>query len=326
MRLNYRMHNPDDIDALVQFWKENSGWDDIDRNEWERRFLHTPYGSASVAIAEDVERKEIVGQMIFIPTKVSVDGSELSAHRPYAMVVKQSYKQLSGYLKLVDMVAKLYNYAIAIFKESGVSLIHMMPDQRWSRLLKFLPALQIGSFPLWSLPLETHAKFEMPFGFDAEPISAADERIDQLWQESVQLYGCSVQRNAASLPWKTSHGNYQLLGIYKKGELKGVVASIAKLKDKQWLICDMLTADGDETLTATIQAACRQAVAYKAQLKAHEEMNKVAVLTTPLMEQVITPIGFKKEDYKFPMLVQLLDKSLTKQQVAPERWYASAND
>ncbi len=55
-------------------------------------------------------------------------------------------------------------------------------------------------------------------------------------------------------------------------------------------------------------------------------MEKAAILATLLIEKHIELLGFKKDKYKFPIVVQLLDPNLPKQQVAPERWYASAND
>ncbi|MEO6546411.1 MAG: hypothetical protein ABIN94_00365 [Ferruginibacter sp.] len=325
MSLQFRMHVPDDVNALVQFWNENSGWDQIDRNEWERRFFNTPFGNASVALAQESVSREIIAQLIFIPTMVCVDGSGRKASRPFAMVVKQD-KKPAGYLKLVDMIYKMYTHAVDHFKQQDFSLIHMIPDPRWSGLLRFLPALQVGSYPLCSRSLSMEEKFNLPDGYTVKTISADDKALDSLWNESSELYGCSVLRNSSSLPWKTSLGHYQLSGIYKNNELKGMVSSVPKLKDKQWLICDMVTSDAGESLTATLQAAFNHALEYKASLKEGEELNKVAILTTPFLERTVTSLGFVKDNYKFPMLVHLLDNRLTKKQVAPERWYASAND
>ena len=320
-----RMHTEDDIDELSRFWSDNSGWDQIDRNEWERRFYHTPFGHASVAIAHDNNTNEILGQLIFIPTVVSIEGSNINAYRPFALVVKQRKEAISGYLKLVDIVGKMYHHATKSFKEKGTSLIHMMPDPRWARLLKFLPGLQIGSFPLWTLPLAINHKFEIPDEYATELFNASDERINKLWEDSSKLFECAVVRNTHSLPWKTSHGNYILLGISKNNELIGLVVSIAKLKDKQWLICDMLAADNDQSLTVTIQAACNLAYDFQQQEEG-KAISKIAILVTPAIEKVIEPLGFKKDNYQFPMLVHLLDNSLSKKQVAPEKWYVSAND
>lgn len=325
MTTRYRLHQPEDIDALVQFWSENSGWDQIDRTEWERRFHYTPYGSATVTLAEDAATREIVGQFIFIPTLVHIDERTVKGYRPFALVVKKSYTSTFGYLKMIEIVAKMYNHTIHHFRKSGIGLIHFMPDPRWSRLLKFIPDLQIGSFPLWSLPLPLTESFQLPSGYGVNFITPADERINTLWESGRKLHGCSIARNTTLLPWKISHGDYLLQGIFKQGELKGVVAFIAKCKDKQWLICDVIASDNDESLIVTLQAACNYAHAYRNNLEA-EALHKIAILATPLIEKAIAPLGFKKDNYNFPMLVHLLDASLTKKQVAPERWYASAND
>ena len=57
MSIAYRMTTENDVDALVDFWLQNSGWDQIDRKEWERRFYYTPYGNSPVAIAIDETSK-----------------------------------------------------------------------------------------------------------------------------------------------------------------------------------------------------------------------------------------------------------------------------
>lgn len=324
-QLSYRVHTEDDIDALVEFWRDHSGWDNIDRTEWERRFMNTPHGNASVAIAED-DKRQIVAQMIFIPSAVNVDERIVKAYRPFAMVLKKNETSSPGYLKLVDLVYKMYTKAIDSFKKQNIGLIHMIPDPRWSRLLRVFPALQMGGFPLWSLSLLALQKFEIPAGYEVEELTPTDIRIDALWEESRKLYGCAVIRNTATLPWKTSHGDYKITGISKAGVLKVLVVSIAKFKDKQWLICDMLTADAQHSLMMSLKAACNQAMEYRLTLTGDQELNKVAILCTPLIETSLDALGFKKDNYKFPLLVHLLDQTLSKKQVAPERWYASAND
>ena len=59
MKIDYRLYSDTDINQLVNFWNQNSGWDIIDRQEWERRFLNTPYGEASVVIAENKKSNRI---------------------------------------------------------------------------------------------------------------------------------------------------------------------------------------------------------------------------------------------------------------------------
>ena len=323
MATTYRMYTDDDIDDLVKFWSDNSGWDQIDRTEWERRFHHTPYGKATVALA--IKKKEIVGQFVFIPTVISIDGKEVKAFRPFAPVVKESLRSALGMATLIEIIFKMYNYAIDHFRLKGISLVHMLPDPRWVRGFRFLSDIQIGDFPLWSIPLPTKEKFVLPDGYEVEPINATDEKIDLLWAKNSRLYGCSLPRNTQTLSWKTSHGDYKLVGIFYQGELVGLSTSTVKEKDKQWLICDMISSDGDETLLAIIKATCNAAHDFVTS-QTGTAVEKAAILATALIEKNIKQLGFKKEKYKFPIVVQLLDPKLSKQQVAPERWYASAND
>lgn len=320
----YRMSTENDIDALVEFWKENSGWDQIDRAEWEKRFYNTPAGASSVAMAVNEDTGEILGQMIFIPTEICVDGQLVKARRPFAMVVKKTFHQGMGILNLITFTGKMYNHAINTFTKLGVGLIHMMPDPRWVRAFKFLTKAQIGSFELWSLPLCGKANFSLPGEYEVKPISASDEQINLLLQKNDRHYGCVLPRNTSTLAWKVSLGNYHLLGLFHQNELIGLSASQPKEKDKQWLICDVLAADNLSAFDAVIKATYNAALAY---VQHHETaIGKVALLVTPLMERRIESLGFQKDNYRFPFVVQVLDKTIPKAQVAPERWYVSAND
>lgn len=324
MKTVYKMYTADDIDALVQFWNENAGWDEIDRTEWERRFCHTPFGPSSVVLAVKENSDEIQGQIVFIPTEINVDGRVVNARRPYAVVLKSSLRQGLRLLSMMEIVIKMYNHATARFKASGVGLIHMMPDPGWARAFKFLPNTQTDSFLLWSLALPMQQPFAMSEEYTVRAISSTNEAIDGLSEKNNRLYGCSFPRNTKTLSWKMSHATYQAFGVFRKGELVGVSTSQIKEKDKQWLICDVLAADNGESLRATLKAACNAARQYTTTNET--SVHKVAILVTPLLEKAVQDIGFQKDNYKFPMVVQILDQTISKQQVAPERWYASAND
>ena len=325
MNTAYRMYTADDIDALVQFWRENAGWDQIDRKEWERRFYHTPYGNASVALAEDIDSGNIVGQFLFIPTVINIDGKEVKGFRPFAPVVKESVRAELGLLTLMEIVLKMYNYATDEFKKQGAGVIHMLPDPRWAKAFEFIPDAQVDFFPLWSLALPLQKKFDLPHTYTVSPIDPNDNRINILCEHNNKLYGCIFPRNTAMLPWKTSHGNYRLSGVFNNEELVGVSVSIVKGKDKQWLICDMITADAEEAMAATLKATCNEAQDFLAANK-ETTIQKIAILATPLIQQKVEGMGFKNDSYRFPIVIQALDPSLSKEQVAPQRWYASAND
>jgi hypothetical protein len=328
MKTIYRVYNSADIDAMVDFWNENADWDVINRKEWERRFYSTPFGPSSVILALEQESGEIVGQFIFIPSTVVVNGQEVKSCRPFAPVVKKSIRSELGMLTLVEYILKMYNYATEYFVQQGVYVIHMLPDPRWSRAFQFIPGVQVKNFPLWSLKLQNKIEPKLPLGYAVEEIKPDDDRIDELWSKASTLYGCSISRTSRTLPWKLSHGEYRLIGITYNSRLIGIAASIYKPKDKQWLICDMLVEDGEQALDITIQAICTKASAFKNSLSevAQENLQKVAILATPMIEKAIRNLGFEKDTYKFSLVVHVLGSALAKKELNPENWYVSAND
>jgi hypothetical protein len=218
----------------------------------------------------------------------------------------------------------MYGCATDSFKEKKIGLIHMMPDPGWVRAFKFLTNAQTGSFLLWSLSLPLLQNFEIPMDFEVKIISATDAQLDELWEKNSKLYGCSYLRTTKTLPWKTSHGDYKLLGIFKKNELLGFSASLVKEKDKQWLICDIMAAETEISLPVILKATCNAAQNYIS--SKDTQVKKIAILVTPLLENTVKELCFEKDNYNFPIVVQILDETISKTQVAPERWYASAND
>jgi hypothetical protein len=327
MSTQYRIYTENDVDKLVEFWNQNSGWDVIDRKEWERRFYHTPLGPTNIVLAEDELNSELIGQFIFFPSLITVKGQQLNAARPFAPVVRKQSRSLLSVLAPLEIIYKMYVFGTKYLASQGITLIHMLPDPRWQRGFQLIGGTQTSSFPLWSLPFPFEMNFELPAGYEIETISPADLRIDELWNRTINLYECSIVRNTSLLPWKLSHGNYQLTALLHDGNLVALSASIYKQKDKQWLICDVLAQD-EEKLKWILELTCQKAASYKNSLSdaARQNLGKVAILATPMIEHIIAPLGFSKENYKFPIVIHLLDKNIDKKLVRPENWYVSAND
>lgn len=324
MELTYRNFCEADIDTLVHFWNGNADWDVITRETWEHRFLKSPYGAPVIILA--LNENSIAGQFPFLPVGVCVDEKEVLSYRPFAIIINKNIRGALKLLAMFQIVFKMFNHAIDLLKDSSVPLIHMLPDPRETRFFKAFSKFQIGYFPLWSLPLPLQRTFDLPACYETIFIHPLDERINTLWNENRKLNCCCVVRNAKTLEWKTSSDNYKLLGLLKNRTLAGLCVFIPKPDDKQWLICDILANDTYENLSVLIKATCQYAQYDPATTKPEKPLQKIAILATPALQTVLEPLGFQKDNYLFPVVVQLLDDSLTKAQVAPERWYVSAND
>lgn len=138
-------------------------------------------------------------------------------------------------------------------------------------------------------------------------------------------YNCTIRRDARSLEWKIDRGDAVMTAVERDGVLVGVVVS-RKKGDRQWIICDLLAADAGEALTMTLVAAINVANERALADPTPAPLRKVGVLATPLMVPTLAQLGFKRDDYDFPLAVHLLDPSISKTEVAREQWYVSADD
>lgn len=327
MALHYRMVTENDLPALQKLWMEETDWGMLTEQMWQRHVVEAPLGGVSGAIAEEDGR--IVGQFAFMPSLVTVNGREYRAFRPAAPIMAKTLRFVS-LNPLAHPVVAMYLHAAKELGARGDGLIYMVPDPRWVRFFKMFPRLHGGKFPLWRIDLPLAEEWTMPNGFTAVPFASLDdERVDRLWQTWSRFHPCSVVRDSRSLPWKIGGGEYEILGIERTiengGELAGLVASRRK-GDRQWLICDVMAADADDSLLATIIAVVNLANRRALEAEPAKPIRKAAVLTTPVLEPALRALGFVRDDYDFPVIVHILNPDISKDDVAPERWYVSAND
>jgi hypothetical protein len=327
MNIKYRLHRRDDEAALIRLWSDHSGWDQLSAETWAQRLMHPPVGEARIVVGEDEETGELIAQFPFIPSLLSVDGHDMvTALRPFAPIVSAKARRAGLPLNpLNHPIMAMYRYAVDAMRTRGDGVIYMLPDPRWRRLFRPFPFFQTGAFPLFSRPVPLDVPFALPAGTSVVPFDGWDERVDRLWEQAATLHECLVVRNTKTLPWKVGLGDYTLTAVEREGELIGLVASRQK-GDRQWLICDLLAADGGEALQATLAVACNVADEAARAAPPEHAVNKVAILTTPLLQTACEDLGFRRDAYNFTLVVHLLDESLGKAAVDPKRWYLSAND
>jgi hypothetical protein len=324
MALKLEFHEVADLPGLERLWQEETDWGDEKTlrrlHDW---FMEAPFGKLCVVVARDAESGEIVGQCRFVPSRVSADGREVRAYRPFgAIITRQMRAAVESNNPLEQPAVAMYVHAVEELRARGEQLIYIVPDPRWVRMFKMFPFLQSGSFPLWSLPVPLErGPLALGEGFTAAPLGGWDDgRVDELWDAARRLHGCMMVRHAEALRWKLANANYTVTAVEQRGKLAGLVASRAK-GDRQWLVCDLLAADSGDALRATLAAAANVAHAESLARSGAQEIRKVAVLATPVMEAAISALGFD-----FPLVVHVLDASLRAEDFNPSRWYVSAND
>jgi predicted N-acetyltransferase YhbS len=119
----------------------------MDEKTWKSWYTGTPAGDAWVLVAEE-ESGKIVGQFVFMPSRILVNGREVKAARPSAPIFSRSLRQFP------TLVNAMYLAGVQAVRDSGAELVYILPNPKWRRFAeRFGERPIIGSYPLHTLPL-----------------------------------------------------------------------------------------------------------------------------------------------------------------------------
>jgi len=311
-------------DRLAPLWARATEWGELTAELIQHYAVEAPGGPASVVTA--AHGGELVGATFFVPVRVMMCGKEVKAHRPSAFLLDPSARL--GMIQVDPArhpVMGMYFFAAEQFRNLGDALLVTIPNPRWARVLKLIPGMHYTMFPLMSLELPLREPLPWNDAYHAQTLSTFDSRIDELGRHVAKQYNCTILRDARYIEWKTERGDPVITAIERNGDLVGLVAS-RKRGDRQWMICDLLAVDSDEALTMTLIAAMQVAHERARADKSPEPLRKVGILGTALIMPVLEQLGFRRDQYDFPLAVHPLASSISREDVAPERWYVSADD
>jgi len=333
MNITYRNYTQEDIDSIIRFWNENSGWEtNMDHVEFNLRFCSSPLGRPIIMLAIDDDVNEVVGLFCFIPLSVTINGHETRCYRPFGAVFKEAFRikfSITTFLTGKHPILQLYHKGAAEAIAENAVLTYLIPDPRWGKILRVMP-FEARQFPLWSYKLSSKEPFELDGNTEIKELEPTIHDIDVLWIQSQKTNLCTLTKNSRfyQLKISASHGRYKLRGVYYNNHLVGLFTLDKKRDSQQWVICDLLTLDNDELLTLTLKAACNTTqVEYLKKQQEPDKLFKAAILATSIIEKKVKSLGFFKDNYNFVLAVHLFDKkNFSAGDVAPEHWYISAND
>src|SRR3954454_24789114 len=151
MNITYRNYVPEDIDNIINFWNENSGWEtDLNRDEFNLRFCSSPFGKPIIMLAVNDTANEILGLCCFLAVSVTINGKDVICYRPFGAIIKESFRESYGVTSLLTgshPILRLYNAGSEIAKQKNASLIYLIPDPRWKKLARVMP-FDVQQFPL----------------------------------------------------------------------------------------------------------------------------------------------------------------------------------
>ena len=323
MSVNFRLYREDDVPALRHIWETSSNWGTLTDELWQRYVVDTPNGGPLICVAAD-ESDVPIGAMTFLRQRMWCGGREVLAVRPAAPIVSDAMRQRFRSLNPLDHpVVRMVSHTQGILRAQGVAFTYTLPDPHWRMLFKLMPGVICTQFPLWSIRLPLDQPFTLDDGCETAPLTSWGEPVDALWQLAASRIGCGIVRDSARLERFSGPPVYDVRGLYRAGSLAGMVCA-RQHGDRQWLICDLLAVDANAE-RQLLMAACNRAHDV-ARAGDAGPLIKAALLVTPGLLQHVVPLGFQRDRYDFTLAIRQLSDAVSRDDLAAERWYLSAND
>jgi hypothetical protein len=306
---------PSDYNTLVEFWNQNSGWDQISRKVWEDRFINAPYGPSVIFFIE--KNNKILAKLVFVLLKVNLGNKEYNGCRPFAAVVDKSVKGIFG----IKYVGQLINHGFKAMRKKGTDLLIMLPDPRWKRLFRFIDIV-FCDFPLYKLPIDNQNIASDYDKVSTEFIDFDTIGINELWNKVKKQNIYMISRNQQILKWKNSHRDYKLVGVYQETNLIGIATFLEKSQENQIQICDVLIPD-----TKYQKLVFNQVSSFiNKEYCGNPDFKKMVILVPELFKESLIDVGYKPDDYQFLFVIKRLNKKIPKKALNISNWYLSAND
>lgn len=306
---------PSDYNTLVEFWNQNSDWDQISKKVWEDRFINAPYGPSVIFFIE--KNNKILAKLVFVLLKVNLGNKEYNGCRPFALVTDKSVRGIFG----ITYATQLINHGIKAMRKKGIDLLIMLPNPRLKGPLQFVN-LQLCDFPLYKLPIDIQNTASECDKVSTEFIDFDNNGINELWNKVKEQNIYMISRNQHILKWKNSHRDYKIIGVYQEHNLIGIATYLEKVHEKQIQICDVLIPDKKHQKLVFNQISSFINKEYCGT----PDFNKMVILVPELFKESLIDVGYKPDDYQFLFVIKRLNKNIPKKALNISNWYLSAND
>src|SRR4051795_12192735 len=91
----YRIGSAADRTAIERLWQEETDWGHLADLHWKAWYEPNPYGEP-VPILMTETNDEVAGQIVFLPSLVSVRGRVMAACHPFAPILRKGVRGFRG--------------------------------------------------------------------------------------------------------------------------------------------------------------------------------------------------------------------------------------
>jgi hypothetical protein len=320
-QLIYRLARDEDLPGLLRLWEEESGWGALTADQWRRWYVETPHGPCIVTVAEDTEG-EVVGQEVFTPSRLHVDGLEVPALRLSAPILRKDLRRES--LRKVDHpVIGLFMAGKEAAVAGGYGVIYALPEHAWLPFFRWCPRWGLPRFADAELGCVATPVVPFPRGqvsnLVAGPIGPLGPEYEALWETARDAFHlrCAVVRSPEWIGYK--NGGHISLEVRDPAD--GALAGYVAIARRTNLLVDML-ARRPVDLGPVLAAAVR----WLAARPADERPDQIKAMETPVLSPALRELGFTPIDYTFALVCHALDPRLPAEDDLLGRWYAMPGD
>lgn len=298
-KLSYRLFKESDLEKVLELWEKYSGWGLITAQQFHEWHMNTPYGDCMIIVVEDIV-DGVIGQMVFVPSKVYIDGVEKDSYRVMAPIIKNDFREFN--IKHFDHpVYAMFRFGIKEAKKNDHNVIYFLPSIGWIATVKTFPKYGL---PEASIALNDCLRIKLNIDnsffnnslekYYVQPGNYGKE-YDQLWEDAVTSLSiqCAVARHAKWLEWKRAphllfemrnKSNHQLIGYIV-------------IKKDSGLVIDLLARSIEE-----MEIVVRLTLEHLGQNNANDQQQiftEIKLMQTSLINSVISSIPHDKIDFRF---------------------------
>ena len=275
----YRDSDREELVSLLERGLNIGRADDRLRSVYEAN----PAGPALVSVAEDRSSGKVIAAYAVFPFRLMAEGEVLLVGQRGDLIVDRSFRG-QGIFKA------LRPHVVARASEAGMAFTLSMPNPAAWAGHRSMGCTEVGRLVTMLLPLDAtriarrylpgnvlgsvashivgvvggliwrEARFRDRGEYTCHPLSAFDERFDQLWQEASSLRAIMTIRDRTYLHWRwTILGRDQWALTVERGSRLAGYALVRRRADGMAEIKDFLTTQDEGAATSLIHAVAAQA-------------------------------------------------------------------
>ncbi|MEO6733905.1 MAG: hypothetical protein ABIN01_21965 [Ferruginibacter sp.] len=318
--ITHRLCEERDKEAILQLWEEESGWGAITMEQFDTWFLNTPYGKCLIVVAENNDK--IVGQIIYSPSRMIVDGQEIKTLRGSSPILSSDFRK--GNIRNYDHPAfAMMRAGFDLAYQAGYQCVYAFPAYGWLGLLKLFPRIMpnpsdTASFDCFAIGLDTNQTF-ISVEDSLNVMIAVDftNEYDALWEDAiVQMpVKAGIVRKAKWL--KYIIGGHLVLET--RSAVDNSLVGYMAINKKSGLMVDVFARNISD-LEKVFQQAVK-ALHFANPQKIKVNFSKIKGMLTPVTQPIVSKIGYQTDPFRFAFGDYLLDTTIPFEKLAVSNWY-----